>query len=217
MEESEMGVRRRHKSWNASGIAWGQASGLTDNVGCTELSWHPNKDSDSNQALNTTRQLWLTNSTHHLAHCNRKLNPISAKTQELSPPRRQSCRWMHQTTQLASASLPSVALPPRQPGGALAFPSAMGKSSGECGRKTGSPWSPPIDGKGFFTSLAGRPGCHGLVAAVRLPAVSVALLASFYHHLYLPYSSRAFPGYTGDRTLGSGGMAEGQVIHLFIE
>ena len=105
---------------------------------CTELSWHPNKDSDGNQPLNTTIQpctLWLTNATHRSAHWNRKLNPTFAKTQELSPPRRQSCRWMHQITHLALLS--SVALPPRQPGDALAFPSAMGKSSRECGRKVG--------------------------------------------------------------------------------
>lgn len=41
-------------------------------LGCTELSWPPNRASDSNQALNTLKPcaLWLTNSTYHLAHWN---------------------------------------------------------------------------------------------------------------------------------------------------
>ena len=95
-------------------------------------------DSDGNQALNTTTQPctpWLINSTHHLAHWNRTLNPTFAKTQELSPAWRQSWRWMHSTTQLASSLTLSVAFPLRQPGDALAFPSAVGKDSREWGRK----------------------------------------------------------------------------------
>lgn len=74
MEESEIGVREGLKGEVLQELlgARPQDSQTMRVLERTELSWHPNRASDSNQALSMLKPctLWLTNSTHHLAHWN---------------------------------------------------------------------------------------------------------------------------------------------------
>lgn len=196
------------KVGNASGLTWGQASQTTRTLVCTELSCQPNKGSDSNHALNTTIQqctLWLTNLSHHSADWNRKLNPTFAKT----PTRRQSCSWMHQVTQLASnLTLFCSSLEVPQPSQLWA------RTTGNV-VESGSPQSPPLAGK---VSLPPWRGGQAAMDFWQQWGCQLYLwLTLFCHHLYLPVSSRALPGCVGNMMLHSGGMAEGQVIHSFIE
>lgn len=114
--------------------------------------------------------------------------------------------------------LSSLSLPPWQSVDAFTFLSATENSSRKHGRKVEVLNTLILTGKASLPFQEARQRGR----TVRLPwtsdssEVASCIRGSphpFHDHLYLPVRSRALPGHTGERTLGGGGMAEGQIIH----
>lgn len=124
-------------------------------------------------------------------------------------PRRQSCRWMNQIPQLASCLTLFYSTLTPAAWRWLSFPIRYGQ---EQQGMVESPQSPPLKAKDFLYPLgaearllwvSGSGKADSCICCSPQPLLSSSLPPSQV------YSSE----YTADRTVGSGGMAEGQVIH----